>query len=113
MRTQVLPRIRAFAPDLLLISAGFDGADGDDGNAQDDVGGLDLKRDDFRWVTAQLCGAVRKACAVVSVLEGGYGTLGEMGTYNRNTLSSGCVAHVEALCNHARTRQSAHVPVRP
>ena len=30
----VLPRIRAFAPDLLLISAGFDGADGDDGNAQ-------------------------------------------------------------------------------
>ena len=30
----MLPRIRAFAPDLLLISAGFDGADGDDGNAQ-------------------------------------------------------------------------------
>ena len=30
----VLPRIRAFAPDLLLLSAGFDGADGDDGNAQ-------------------------------------------------------------------------------
>ena len=31
----MLPRIRAFAPDLLLISAGFDGADGDDGNAQE------------------------------------------------------------------------------
>tara|TARA_B100000780_G_C20907077_1_gene361061 strand:- start:306 stop:557 length:252 start_codon:yes stop_codon:yes gene_type:complete len=81
------------------------------------VGGLDLKRDDFRWVTAQLCGAAcgtNKACAVVSVLEGGYGTFKEeMGAYNRNTLSSGCVAHVEALCNHARTRQSAHAPVRP
>ena len=37
------------------------------------MGGLDLKRDDFRWVTAQLCGAAcgtNKACAVVSVLEG-------------------------------------------
>ena len=60
-------------------------------------------------VTAQLCASVRKACAVVSVLEGGYGTF-KMGAYDRNTLSSGCVAHVEALCNHARTRQSAHGP---
>ena len=36
----MLPRLREFKPDLLLFSAGFDGADGDDGNAQDDVGGL-------------------------------------------------------------------------
>ena len=34
---KLLPALRTFAPDLLLISAGFDGADGDDGNAQDDV----------------------------------------------------------------------------
>ena len=60
-----------------------------------------------RWVTLQLCGAVRKACAIVSVLEGGYGTL-VPGDWNRNTLSHGCTAHVEALCNHTRTRQAAH-----
>ena len=70
------------------------------------MGGLDLKRDDFRWVTSQLCGAVGKACAIVSVLEGGYGTLKGEEVWNRATLSGGCVAHVEALCNHARARQA-------
>ena len=47
---KLLPRLKSFGPDLLLISAGFDGASGDDGNAQDDVGGLDLTDDDFRCV---------------------------------------------------------------
>ena len=60
-----------------------------------------------RSSTLQLCGAVRKACAIVSVLEGGYGTL-VRGDWNRNTLSHGCTAHVEALCNHTRTRQAGH-----
>ena len=101
---KLLPRLREFAPELLLISAGFDGAAGDDGNAQDDVGGLDLTDDDFRWVTSKLCGAVGKGCPVVSVLEGGYGTWddGEQ-TYNRATLASGCAAHVSALCAHVRS----------
>jgi hypothetical protein len=71
---KLLPRLRTFSPDLLLISAGFDGAAGDDGNAQDDVGGLDLLDDDFRWITTRLCAAVGVECPVVSVLEGGYGT---------------------------------------
>ena len=71
---KLLPRLRTFSPDLLLISAGFDGAAGDDGNAQDDVGGLDLLDDDFRWITTRLCAAVGVDCPVVSVLEGGYGT---------------------------------------
>jgi acetoin utilization deacetylase AcuC-like enzyme len=33
---KLLPALAAFAPDLLLLSAGFDGAAGDDGNAQDE-----------------------------------------------------------------------------
>ena len=71
---KLLPRLRTFAPELLLISAGFDCAAGDDGNAQDDVEGLDLTDEDFRWVTTRLCAAVGSKCPVVSVLEGGYGT---------------------------------------
>jgi acetoin utilization deacetylase AcuC-like enzyme len=103
---KLLPRLRDFAPELLLISAGFDGAVGDDGNAQDDVGGLDLTDDDFRWVTTRLCAAVGPDCSVVSVLEGGYGTFDEeRGAYDRKTLASGAAAHVSALCAHARALQ--------
>ena len=103
---KLVPSLEAFGPDLLIISAGFDGAKGDDGNAQDDVGGLDLSDEDFRWVTQKLCNAVGKTCPVVSVLEGGYGTYdASKNTYNRATLASGCAAHVSALCAHARNLQ--------
>ena len=99
----LLPRLREFAPDLLIISAGFDAAAGDDGNAQDDVGGLDLTDEDFKWVTTKLCGAVGKGCPVVSVMEGGYGTMQKDGrAYNRESLAGGAAAHVTALCSHAR-----------
>ena len=101
---KLAPALQAFKPELLLISAGFDGAAGDDGNAQDDVGGLDLTDEDFKWVTQRLCAAVGPECPVVSVLEGGYGTWeAAIDTYNRATLASGCAAHVAALCAHSRT----------
>ena len=103
---KLLPRLAAFEPELLLISAGFDGAAGDDGNAHDDVMGLDLTDDDFRWVTKKLCAAVGPRGAVVSVLEGGYGTFDEaLDTYDRETLASGCAAHVSALAAYARSVQ--------
>ena len=83
----------------------FDGADGDDGNAQDDVGGLDLTDDDFRWVTTRLCATVGKSCGVVSVLEGGYGTWdADEGKFDRSSLASGCAAHVSepwCICDWA------------
>ena len=79
--------------------------DGDDGNAQDNVGGLDLTDEDFRWVTKKLCAAIGKSCPVVSVLEGGYGTWDrKIGTYDRATLASGAAAHVSALAAHVRGR---------
>ena len=105
MTERLVPRLTSFAPDLLIISAGFDGADGDDGNAQDNVGGLDLTDEDFRWVTKKLCAAIGKSCPVVSVLEGGYGTWDrKIGTYDRATLASGAAAHVSALAAHVRGR---------
>ena len=101
---KLLPRLMAFAPDLLLLSAGFDGAAGDEGNAQDEVGGLDLSSDDFRWVTARLCAAVGPLCPIVSVLEGGYGAWDhDESAYDRSCLVQGCAAHVQALVAHARS----------
>ncbi len=57
------PAIRAFEPDLLLVSAGFDAAAGDP------VGGMELSADGFREL-GQRVGALAPRCALV--LEGGY-----------------------------------------
>ena len=109
----LLPRLREFAPDLLLISAGFDGAAGDDGNAQDDVGGLDLTDNDYIWVTKKLCAAVGNRCPVVSVLEGGYGCWdSSLGGFNRESLVSGCQAHVSTLAAHTRGKVRADVHLK-
>ncbi|MDQ2778601.1 MAG: histone deacetylase family protein, partial [Pseudomonadota bacterium] len=80
----MLPALRDFAPELLIISAGFD-AHGDDA-----LGGLRLTDDDFHWVTAELMKVADVCCSgrVVSVLEGGYSVDG---------LAGGTRAHVRAL----------------
>lgn len=58
---ELFPRLRAFRPDLLLISAGFDGHFEDMYHFNTD--------EDYNWLTTELCGCCRR---VVSVLEGGY-----------------------------------------
>lgn len=65
---QVLPRLRAFAPDLIVISAGFDA------HRADPLAGLCWQVQDFAWLTREICAVARDVCAgrVVSVLEGGY-----------------------------------------
>ncbi|MCR9127212.1 MAG: histone deacetylase family protein [Rhodobacteraceae bacterium] len=66
--TEVFGRLRAFRPELLLISAGFDA------HRDDPLAGLNWDTWDFAWLTAELCGIARDVCRgrVVSVLEGGY-----------------------------------------
>ena len=49
-------------PCVVLISAGFDGARGDEGCSRDDVSGIDLAPEDFHWVTAELKALANK-CA--------------------------------------------------
>jgi len=68
MRDTVLPALEAFAPDMVLISAGFDA------HAGDPLAELELDDADYGWVTAELCAvaARRSGARVVSVLEGGY-----------------------------------------
>jgi acetoin utilization deacetylase AcuC-like enzyme len=64
----VLPSLRRHAPDLLIISAGFDA------HHLDPLGNLNLFEDDYAWVTQKLIDVARERCGgrVVSVLEGGY-----------------------------------------
>ena len=61
----VLPALRAFAPDLLLVSAGFDAAAGDP------IGGLEVTADGFAALTALTLTVSER---VAFVLEGGYNT---------------------------------------
>ncbi len=65
---KVFPRLEAFAPELIIISAGFD-AHRDDPLAQ-----LNWDEEDFVWLTAELCAIAARTCGgrVVSTLEGGY-----------------------------------------
>ncbi|MGF1574786.1 MAG: hypothetical protein ACFCU9_02390, partial [Cyanophyceae cyanobacterium] len=63
MTTQVMPWLRAFNPDLLLVSAGFDCAAGDP------LAGMTLSPEDFGRLT-RLCLDLTPRC--VFGLEGGY-----------------------------------------
>ena len=68
MEVVILPRITDFAPDLIVISAGFDA------HRRDPLGNLNLVEADFAWVTRRLTEIAQRRCGgrIVSVLEGGY-----------------------------------------
>lgn len=63
-----LPALDSFKPQLILVSAGFDG------HAADPLGDLLLTEDDFAWVTGLIVDAAERHSLgrIVSVLEGGY-----------------------------------------
>jgi acetoin utilization deacetylase AcuC-like enzyme len=84
METAILPRLRAFKPDLILISAGFDA------HMRDPLANLNLAAQDFGWITTQLMDIADENASgrVVSVLEGGYDLQG---------LQESVTAHVIAL----------------
>jgi acetoin utilization deacetylase AcuC-like enzyme len=84
MTDVMLPALREFAPELLIISAGFDA------HQLDPLGGLQFTDDDYHWITRELMAVADETAQgrVVSVLEGGYSLEG---------LASGTAAHVRAL----------------
>lgn len=67
-QTQGFARLRDWAPDLILISAGFDA------HADDPLANLMWDAADFAWITRGLCDIADEVCGgrVVSTLEGGY-----------------------------------------
>jgi acetoin utilization deacetylase AcuC-like enzyme len=64
----ILPALDAFAPGLLIISAGFDA------HVADPLAQLRLETADYAWITEKLVALADKHCGgrVVSLLEGGY-----------------------------------------
>lgn len=74
MEADCFPALRAFEPQLVFISAGFDA------HADDPLGGLNFLEADFAWVTRELMAVAAEFSdrRVVSMLEGGY-NLGALG----------------------------------
>jgi acetoin utilization deacetylase AcuC-like enzyme len=82
--TVILPRLRDFRPDFLVISAGFDA------HMRDPLANLNLLEADFDWATRKLMEVAEQTAGgrVVSVLEGGYDLVG---------LANSVAVHVSAL----------------
>lgn len=80
----LLPRIHAFRPQLILVSAGFDA------HRDDPLADLNLGAEDYAWITSQLVDLARRHAGgrLVSSLEGGY---------DLRALAASAAAHVEAL----------------
>jgi acetoin utilization deacetylase AcuC-like enzyme len=80
----ILPRLREFKPDIIVISAGFDA------HTRDPLANLNLVEADYAWVTKKLMEIAEESAGgrVVSMLEGGYDLQG---------LSRSVAAHVAAL----------------
>jgi len=79
-----IPALDAFRPQLIFVSAGFDG------HREDDMGQLGLVELDYEWVTRKLVAAATRHCEgrIVSVLEGGYAL---------SSLGRSAAAHVKVL----------------
>ena len=82
--SRILPALDAFAPELVLVSAGFDA------HRADPLAGLELEEPDYAWVTSRLLEAAQRHAKgrLVSILEGGY---------DIKALAGSAAAHVEAL----------------
>jgi acetoin utilization deacetylase AcuC-like enzyme len=81
-----LPRLEAFAPEMIFISAGFDA------HREDDLGQMGLVEADYAWITQQIKAVAAKSAQgrIVSSLEGGY---------NLGALARSVEAHIRVLAD--------------
>jgi acetoin utilization deacetylase AcuC-like enzyme len=88
MLSRVLPALHDFAPDFLLVSAGFDA------HVRDPLAQLRLVEADFAWITEKLLEAATKHTGgkLVSTLEGGY---------DLDALASSTAVHVKTIMDAA------------
>jgi acetoin utilization deacetylase AcuC-like enzyme len=84
MHGSVLPKLDLFKPQMLLLSAGFDG------HAEDPLAQIELSEEGFFQITRLLVQAAETHCGgrLVSALEGGY---------NLRALGRSVVRHLVAL----------------
>ncbi|MEL7215588.1 MAG: histone deacetylase family protein [Pseudomonadota bacterium] len=83
-RDHILPAVRAFAPQLILLSAGFDA------HTRDPLAQLNWEVEDYIWLTREIVALADEICEgrIVSALEGGY---------DLEALAASVAAHVEIL----------------
>ncbi|WP_118180808.1 histone deacetylase family protein [Paraburkholderia phosphatilytica] len=81
-----MPRLDAFKPQMIFVSAGFDA------HREDDLGNMGLVEDDYTWLTERIREVANRHARgrIVSTLEGGY---------NLSALGRSVVAHVRALAD--------------
>jgi acetoin utilization deacetylase AcuC-like enzyme len=82
--SRILPRLRDFRPELVVISAGFDA------HYRDPLANINLDEEDFAWATQKIMDVADQYAGgrIVSLLEGGYDLQG---------LGNSAAAHVLAL----------------
>jgi acetoin utilization deacetylase AcuC-like enzyme len=78
--SKILPGLLAFKPEIVIVSAGFDG------HSLDPLAGLNLEIEDYRWITERLLDVSHGK--LVSTLEGGY---------HLQALAACVLAHVQTL----------------
>lgn len=81
-----LPRLDAFRPQMIFVSAGFDA------HRDDEMGQLRLNENDFAWITERVHEVARRHShgRIVSLLEGGY---------NLDALAQSVEAHIRVLAD--------------
>ncbi len=93
----LLPAIDAFAPQLVLVSAGFDA------HWRDPLAQLQLDAEDYTWITAEIRAVADRHASgrIVSTLEGGY---------DLQALRECSIAHVAGLCGRAEPLNESEAP---
>jgi acetoin utilization deacetylase AcuC-like enzyme len=86
VQEQWLPALHAFKPQMIFVSAGFDG------HRDDDMGGIGLVEADYAWITRQVVAVANQYAGgrIVSCLEGGY---------DLSSLARSVVAHLKVLAD--------------
>jgi acetoin utilization deacetylase AcuC-like enzyme len=86
IETHWIPRLEAFKPEMIFISAGFDA------HRDDDLGQMGLVEQDYAWITSRIKDVAKRHAKgrMVSSLEGGY---------NLNALARSVEAHIRVLAD--------------
>ncbi len=81
-----IPRLEAFKPEMIFISAGFDA------HRDDDLGQMGLNEQDYAWITQRIKDVAKRHAngRIVSSLEGGY---------NLDALARSVEAHIRVLAD--------------
>ena len=81
-----IPRLEAFKPQMIFISAGFDA------HREDDLGQMNLTEQDYAWMTERIKNVAKRHAKgrIVSALEGGY---------NLSALGRSVEAHIRVLAD--------------